>query len=429
MTKSIRSQMALGLILASALAWSTGCQTNTGSTTTESTAPAQATGATESMQERQLREIREMVEIGQISEAEGMRRTARVLGYDESVVSTQPSTPAMPAPAMPAPAPTPAPAPVVAEAPASDVLSGPIAAQLAGLSPYQPQVVLSQRLRSIGSDTMDVVMEEWEKGFVQYHGRIRLQHEGQGSSTAIPALVEGNADFGPMSRPVKAAEVERFVERYGFEPTSLPVAIDALAVYVHPDNPILDMGLTLEQIDAIFSSTRNRGFPGDIRTWGDLGLTGEYANAPIRVYSRNSASGTYAFFKSNVLKKGDYKGTNIELPSSEAIVETIGRDPFGIGYSGIGYKTDAVETIAVAEAAGAEMIEATGENALNGTYPLARFLYLTIAHDPNSSSVNHLHREFLRYVYSPEGQRIVLENGYFPVNRVIADQALNALGY
>ncbi|GHB93023.1 PstS family phosphate ABC transporter substrate-binding protein [Cerasicoccus arenae] len=295
----------------------------------------------------------------------------------------------------------------------------------ASLPNYVPNHAVRGRVRSIGSDTMDQIVAAWEKDFKNYHQGIRVIHEGKGSSTAIPALVEGRSDFGPMSRNVKPAEVEKFKAQFGYEPTSLPVAIDALAVYVHPDNPIKDRGLSMSELDAIFSSTRRRGYSKDIVTWGDLGLTGDWANKPINVYSRNSASGTYGFFKDEVLNKGKYKSTNRELSGSEEVVRSVENDPYGIGYSGFGYKTSGVSTTPIIE--GSNPIQANEENAVNGSYPLSRNLYLTFNQRPGTEPKT-LHAEFIRYVYSSEGQGKVSANGYFPVSPATADQQLTTLG-
>ncbi len=292
---------------------------------------------------------------------------------------------------------------------------------------YAPEKKLSGRLRSIGSDTMDVLMAEWEKKFKTYHPSIVVTHEGRGSSTAIPGLLEGRSEFGPMSRLPRAAEVEKFVVRFDYDPTVVATAIDALAVYVHPDNPILERGLTLAEVDAIFSSTRARGAPEDIVTWGQVGLTGEWANAPITVYSRNKASGTYGFFQANALKKGEYKTTNIELPGSAKVVEAVSNDRFGIGYSGFGYKTDGVRTVALAGDAGLKPIEANEKNAVNGFYPLARLLYVAINREPGQP-ITELQQEFFRFVFSAEGQKVVADNGYFPISPEMAKEELGKLG-
>lgn len=293
------------------------------------------------------------------------------------------------------------------------------------LPSYIKTAAVRGRLRSIGSDTMDVMMADWEKDFKNYHQGIRVIHEGKGSSTAIPALVEGQSDFGPMSRAVKPAEVEKFEAKFGYPPTSLPVAIDALAVFVHPDNPIRDRGFSMSELDAIFSSTRRRGGSKDIVTWGDLGLTGAWANKPINVYSRNQASGTYGFFKDEVLNKGEFKTTNRELAGSEEVVRSVENDPYGIGYSGFGYKTPGVAIVPLSN--GGAMVEANQENAVSGAYPLARNLYLTINQAPGQEPKT-LHAEFIRYVYSAEGQQKVSDNGYFPVSTETANGQLGNLG-
>lgn len=293
------------------------------------------------------------------------------------------------------------------------------------LPQYEKDAAVRGRLRSIGSDTMDKMMADWETDFKSHHPGIRVIHEGKGSSTAIPALVEGRSDFGPMSRDVKPAEAEKFEQKFGYKPTVMPVAIDALAIYVHPDNPIKDRGLSMSELDAIFSSTRRRGQAADIKTWGDLGLTGSWADKPINVYSRNSASGTYGFFKDEVLMKGDFKGSNRELAGSEEVVRSVENDPYSIGYSGFGYKTPGVALVPLSN--GGSIIEANQENAINGIYPLARNLYLVINHRPGAMPKT-LHAEFIRYVYSQEGQEKVSRNGYFPVSSKTAAQQLSSLG-
>ncbi|WP_269541360.1 PstS family phosphate ABC transporter substrate-binding protein [Cerasicoccus fimbriatus] len=301
----------------------------------------------------------------------------------------------------------------------------PVAPVYPSLPHYAPEDAVRGRLRSIGSDTMDGIVADWEKDFKNYHPGIRVIHEGKGSSTAIPALVEGRSDFGPMSRAVKPAEAEKFQQKFGYAPTSMPVAIDALAVYVHPDNPIKDRGLSMSELDAIFSSTRRRGYSQDIKTWGDLGLTGSWANKPINVYSRNSASGTYGFFKDEVLKKGDFKSSNRELAGSEEVVRSVENDPYGIGYSGFGYKTPNVAVAPLSD--GGSYVAANQTNAVNGTYPLSRNLFLTFNHRPGSEPKT-LHAEFIRYVYSDQGQDKVEKNGYFPVSSATAKEQLASLG-
>ncbi|MDP0500484.1 MAG: phosphate ABC transporter substrate-binding protein [Verrucomicrobiota bacterium JB022] len=303
----------------------------------------------------------------------------------------------------------------------------PLPPAIAALGAYEPEADLQGRLRSVGSDTMDNMMGLWEATFRGYHQGLRVLHQGRGSSTAVPALMEGSAEVGPMSRPLKADEIAAFKQRFGYEPTQLRVAVDALALYVHPSNPLLQRGLTLEQLDAIFSSTRARGGEEDITTWGQLGLTGEWANAPIRVYSRNRASGTYGMFKDQVLAAGDFKPSNSELASSEAVVEAVGADKFAIGYSGIGYRTPNVAALPVSGRTGASAIAPSEETAFSGTYPLARALYLVINYN-QQEGLSPLTREFLRFIYSAEGQALVMKDGYYPVNATMKATELKKVG-
>jgi len=291
---------------------------------------------------------------------------------------------------------------------------------------YQPELFLSGRLRSIGSDTLDNLMASWELDFKRYHPSIRFYHEGKGSSTAPPAILESRADFGPMSRSMKDSEIQAFSDRYGYEPTALRVAIDALAVYVHPSNPIAQQGLSLQQLDAIFSENRNRGSATAITTWGQLGLTGEFANAPIKVYSRNNASGTYGFFKKSVLLDGDYISSKIEFPGSEQLVSAVAQDKFGIGYSGIAYNNPSVATVPLSANPGGEVYPPEDQYAYSDDYPLARYMYLTLNHQPGSTA-EPLHKEFTKYIFSLEGQNMVSKEGFFRVSSKIADEELAKL--
>jgi len=254
---------------------------------------------------------------------------------------------------------------------------------------------------------------------------VKIEIEGKGSGTAPPALIAGTAAFGPMSREMKADELDKFKKEFGYEPTALPTSIDMLAVYVNKDNPI--QGLTFQQIDAIFSKTRKSGHPTDIRTWGDLGLTGEWANKPISIYGRNSASGTYAFFKEHVLAKGDYKDEVKEQPGSSAVVQAVASDRYAIGYSGIGYRTADVRAVPLARESGQPFVEAEQANGYSGEYPLSRFLFLYLNYKPGSA-LDPLRGEFVRFVFSKQGQEQVVKDGYLPVTHGVAEQALGKVG-
>jgi len=277
---------------------------------------------------------------------------------------------------------------------------------------YEPSSGVSGSLKSVGSDTMNNEMTLWAEGFRRLYPNVKIEIEGKGSSTAPPALTEGTAQFGPMSREMKAEEMDRFEARHGYKPTAVSTSIDMLAVYVHKDNPVAC--LSLQQIDAIFSKTRRGGAKSDIRTWGDVGLTGEWKDKPISLYGRNSASGTYGFFKENALFKGDYKDSVKEQPGSSSVVQGVASDRYAIGYSGIGYKTADVRVVPLSIKTGQTCKDATPEHALNGDYPLARFLYVYINHKPGAS-LDPLRREFLRYLLSREGQEAVVKDGYLPM--------------
>ncbi len=295
------------------------------------------------------------------------------------------------------------------------------------LRPYQPIQGVSGSVTSVGSDTMNNLMALWAEGFRKHYPSVQVEIEGKGSSTAPPALIAGNSTFGPMSRAMKAEEIDAFKEAFGYEPVSIPTSIDMLAVYVHKDNPIAKKGLTLQQVDAIFSKTRNGGNAKDITTWGDVGLTGEWASKEISLYGRNSASGTYGYFKKHALFKGDYKDSVKEQPGSSSVVQGIASDKYGIGYSGIGYRTADVAAVSLAVEKGEPFVEAIATNAYTGDYPLARFLYLYVNHKPDST-LEPLRAEFLKYALSRKGQEDVVKDGYFPITAAIAKEALAKVG-
>ncbi len=294
----------------------------------------------------------------------------------------------------------------------------------AALPAYEKSSGVSGNISSVGSDTMNNLMTLWGEEFKRLYPNVNIQIQGAGSSTAPPALTEGTANFGPMSRKMKDKEIEAFERHHGYKPTGVPVAIDALAVFVHKDNPI--EGMTIPQVDAVFSATRKCGHPSDIRTWGDLGLTGAWASRPVQVYGRNSVSGTYGYFKQQALCKGDFKDTVNEQPGSASVVQGITRSLNGIGYSGIGYTTSGVRPIPLAKGPGKPFVEATAENAIAGKFPLARFLWVYVNKHPNKP-LPPLEREFLRMVMSAQGQEVVLKDGYIPLPATVAEKQLRAL--
>ena len=293
------------------------------------------------------------------------------------------------------------------------------------LPEYRPVQGVSGNIKSVGSDTMNNLMTLWAEGFKRFYPNVGVEIEGKGSSTAPPALIEGTATFGPMSRDMKASEIDEFEKKYGYKPAALSAALDVLAVYVQKDNPI--GGLSLPQVDAIFSKTRRGGYPNDITTWGQAGLSGPWANQPISLYGRNTASGTYGYFKEHALFKGDFKDAVKEQPGSSSVVQGVGGDRFAIGYSGIGYKTEDVRAVPIAAAQGEPFYPPNDETAYDGTYPLARFLYLYVNARPGRP-LDPLRREFIRYVFSRQGQEDVVRDGYLPVTADLAAEAIGSLG-
>jgi len=249
-----------------------------------------------------------------------------------------------------------------------------------------------------------------------------VQIQGAGSGTAPPALIEGTAQFGPMSRPMRGSEIEEFEARFGYEPIPMRGAIDGIGVFVHRDNPI--ECLSMQEVDAIFSSTRAGGADAALTTWGQLGLTGEWADRPIAMYGRNSASGTFGFFREVALFGGDFSPEVREQPGSSTVIQGVAADVGGIGYSGVGYATADVRAVDIRGDDG----ECYGpEAAPTGNYAIARFLYVYMNVDPNQP-LEPLRAEFVRYVYSQQGQQDVVRAGFFPVVSAIANQDLEIFG-
>jgi phosphate transport system substrate-binding protein len=293
------------------------------------------------------------------------------------------------------------------------------------LPSYQSKSGISGNLKSIGSDSLNNLMTLWSEGFRSQYPNVQIEIEGKGSSTAPPALVAGTAHFGPMSRPMKGAEIDAFEKKFGYKPVAMRTAVDALAVFVHKDNPV--QCLSLPQVDAIFSKTRKGGAAKEARTWGDVGLTGAWASQPISLYGRNSASGTYGYFKEVALFDGDYKDSVKEQPGSSTVVQGVASDKYGIGYSGVGYKTADVRSVPLSAEPGGTCYDANAENAYAGLYPISRFLYIYVNRNPNQA-LDPLRAEFVRYVFSKQGQEAVIKDGYYPVTAPVAKEDLAGLG-
>jgi len=292
------------------------------------------------------------------------------------------------------------------------------------LPDYKKAGGVSGELKSVGSDSLNNLMTLWSEGFRRNYPNVKISIEGKGSSTGPPALIEGTAQFGPMSREIKQKEIEAFERKFGYKPSVVRVAVDSLAVFAHKDNPI--KCLTLKQLDAIFSKTRKGGHPKEIKTWGDLDLKGEWADKPISLYGRNSASGTYGYFKDVALFQGDYKDGVKEQPGSSAVVQGVATDKHAMGYSGVGYKTPDVKTVPLGKDE-AKCFDSTAENAYAGDYPLARFLYIYFNKKPNEP-LPPLMVEFIKYSLSKDGQKVVIKDGFYPVSNALAQEDLKKIG-
>ncbi|MDD9891216.1 MAG: phosphate ABC transporter substrate-binding protein PstS family protein [Gammaproteobacteria bacterium] len=293
------------------------------------------------------------------------------------------------------------------------------------LPDYERTSGVSGNLSSVGSDTLANLMTLWAEDFKRYYPNVNIQIQAAGSSTAPPALTERTSNIGPMSREMRDNEIEAFESRYGYKPTAIPVAIDALAVYVHKDNPI--DGMTIQQVDAIFSSNQRCGYSQNIDTWGQLAMRGPWERRDIQLFGRNSVSGTYGYFKDVALCEGDFKNSVNEQPGSASVVQSVSISINGVGYSGIGYRTSSVRSVPIARNANSEYFDATAENSVTGNYPLARFLWVYVNKAPNTE-LPPLEREFIKLIMSKAGQDVVLKDGYIPLPAGVVDNALGILG-
>lgn len=293
------------------------------------------------------------------------------------------------------------------------------------LPSYTKQSGVEGSLKSVGSDSLNNLMALWAESFAKEYPSVKIEIEGKGSGTAPPALISGTAQFGPMSRPMKGGETDDFEKKYGYKPVGIRVAVDALAVFVHKDNPV--KCLSLAQVDAMFSKTRKKGGKEDIKTWGQVGVTGEWASKPVSLYGRNSASGTYGYFKEVALGDGDYKDSVKEQPGSSAVVQGIASDKYAIGYSGVGYKTADVKTVPLTAKDGGTCFDANSDNAYAGDYPITRFLYVYVNRKPGAP-MDPLRAEFAKFVLSKQGQMGTIKDGYYPIPAAVAVQDLKTLG-
>ncbi len=298
---------------------------------------------------------------------------------------------------------------------------------------YVAEAAVSGKMTIAGSDTMQAPLSKLAMEFRRRQVDMKIAVQGSRDSklspedvflTGISTMRRGDGDtaghFGSYdvqllasSRALTEEEIKRFESRYGYPPTAVSIAQDAVAIYVNSDNPVSE--LTLAQVDAIFSATRKRGMQS-IQEWGQVGLTGQWEHAPIHLYGRDQRStGTLPFFKHVVMRGGEFKTALTAEPGSASIVVAVGKDPSAIGYSGIGFQTSAVKAVSLSEAAGSPAVAPSMESVMDGHYPLARPLYLYVNKDPKREWDPKI-LEFLRFINSREGQETVARAGVYPLS-------------
>lgn len=273
--------------------------------------------------------------------------------------------------------------------------------------------MLAGNLTSVGSDTLGNLMTLWGESFNRQYPGVNVQVQAAGSSTAPTALAAGAAQIGAMSRPMQAVERQLFEARYGYPPLAVPVAMDALVVVVNQDNPL--QGLNTKQLDAIFSVTRRCGAAAAINHWGDLNLTQSgWPERPLQRFGRNSASGTWGFFKQQALCNGDFRNDVSEYPGSAAVVQAVADTLNAIGYASMGIHLSGVKTLPVSRD-GTAWIAPNAETIRSGSYPYARKLYLYV-NKPPGKPLEPIAAAFLQHVLSDRGQAWVTQAGYLPLS-------------
>jgi phosphate transport system substrate-binding protein len=269
----------------------------------------------------------------------------------------------------------------------------------------------SGSLNGVGSDTLLQLVTAWLENCKQFNPNLQITYTGKGSSTGPPALTQGTSLFAPMSRPMKPGELETFTTNRGYEPLQLKVAIDAVTVYVNKDNPI--EALSYEQLAGIFGAEGEQ-----FSTWGEVfrsagqDVPEAMADQRISLFGRNSASGTYSFFKKNALGGGDYREDVKEMPGSPAVVDGVGADLGGIGYSGAGYGTAATRSDVKVGETIESAVPPVVEHALDGSYSLARPLLIYVDKKPNTG-VDNKAKWFMYYGLSTAGQKVATKLGFF----------------
>ena len=311
------------------------------------------------------------------------------------------------------------------------------------ISSYQTTTPVTGRMAIAGSDTMQPIMVKLASAFQQWHPGVKVGIQGGGSYAGVKGfiidqatirrgdarpsghLVSGHVPLFASSSPMSEEDRKDFKSRYGYDVTEVPIALDAVAIYVNAQNPIA--GLTLDQVDAIFGKDRKRGYRADVTKWSEVGVEG-WSSSPIHLYGRDAKSGTRTFFINEVLNGGRMKPEVVEEPGSASEILDISRDPLGMGYAGIGFQASTVRVVPLAAKSGADFVAPTAETATTGAYPLARYLYLYAKQSPDTALQPEV-KEFLKFINSREGQEAVVRAGFFPLPATqIARNLQNLLG-
>jgi phosphate transport system substrate-binding protein len=287
-----------------------------------------------------------------------------------------------------------------------------------GLHDYEQGDAIAGVVRAVGSSTLSNLLLRWTAEFHRLHPSVDVRVTGGGSQTAVPALLDGRADLGPMSRPMNAAEVERFQMKFGYPPTRLTVVIDAIAVYVNKHNPLAR--ISFRQLDGIFSATRKLGADA-IRTWGQLGLGGDWKTRPIVIKGPSPSQGIYGVFRSAVLGGGAYRIDMRPEPVASSIVQAVATEDGAIGFASHFLDAARTKTLAIARKDSGPYVLPLAEHAADGSYPLARKLFIYINRPPGTTLAPAV-REFLRFACSEQGQEIAARDGNFPLGAALAER-------
>jgi phosphate transport system substrate-binding protein len=288
----------------------------------------------------------------------------------------------------------------------------------AALPDYRRGGAVSGKINSVGSSTLTQLINRWADELRRIHPGLEFEVTGGGSGSAPPALLEGRADIAPMSRPMNAAEIATFRGKFGAEPTRITVGLDALAVFVNKNNPLKQ--ISLQQLDALFSLTRKRGGT-EIKTWGQLGLTGQWADQPIRIYGPQSTQGMHSLFRADVLQGGEYRYDMRTEPVASGIAQSVGADDYAIGFASHVFTSARARALAVSAEPGGTPVQPTQLTAADGSYPLARGLYIYVLRKPGTPLSPAL-ATFIQYVCSRQGQEGAAELGMYPLTVELAQK-------